>query len=250
MNYTHKRAHKRRGGTSAYKRRRGPQSRAIIIARPGYSRVVGNYGRFSPAGGEMKWFNQLIATVTLGVTGNSIKNSINLVDQGNAEDNMIGRKITIKSIQFRGRFELPSDSNGVLANLTSSDNYRVMLILDKQANGTSPSWNTVFQSDSAADLFGYNNLENSTRFTIIKEWSGNVTAEALNNDAMSAFASPLTTQHFKWFKKVNIPIEMGVQAGGSRVVGEVKSNNLFLIGVSEFGQIVIKGNTRIRYTDA
>ena len=48
-----------------------------------------------------------------------------------------------------------------------------------------------------------------------------------------------------------IPIEMATQAGGSRSLGEVMSNNVFMIGTSTpSDSITARINARIRFTDA
>ena len=70
--------------------------------------------------------------------------------------------------------------------------------------------------------------------------------------AGTAYVVPTGRAIGKWWKKLDIEIEMGPQAGGSRAITEVKSNNLLLAGFSAAGNVASKilADVRIRYTDS
>jgi hypothetical protein len=242
-------------GTSAYhaslargrKRARGPTHyRPAKKQRSnGYTRRSGFYGRFSGKSPELKFMDSTATSTALAATGTVNSTSINLVDQGNGESQMIGRKIVIKSILVRATLQLPSTTNATLANIAGGDTYRIVVVLDKQANGAGPTIANVFED---TDIRTMNDLENSQRFTIIKEWKGTLQRD-VNHDGTNYMAGDVD-RYIKWYKKCNVPIEFAPMSGGSRVIGEVKSNNIGILGFSGSGAMTFTFRCRIRYADA
>jgi hypothetical protein len=242
-------------GTSAYhaslargrKRARGPTHyRAAKKQRSnGYTRRSGFYGRFAGTRNELKFFDSVASSTALAATGTVNSTSINLIDQGNGESQMIGRKVVIKSILLRANLVLPQSSNATLASVAGGDTYRIVMVLDKQANGAAPTVAALFED---TDIRTMNDLENSQRFTIIKEWKGSLNGE-INHDGAIYFRGD-KDRYIKWYKKCSIPIEFAPMGGGSRVIGEVKSNNVAILGFSASGTMSFTFRVRIRYSDA
>lgn len=170
---------------------------------------------------------------TLGTPGLSL----NAVDVGIKPFQMVGRKITIKSIE--ARFMLALEDTPSASNV-----YRLFLVLDKQFNGAQPTWTDIIRQSTA---FGMRELDNQNRFQIIKEWNGNLDAQIIN--VMTSNSEPVK-QYFHWYKKCNIDIEFAEQAGGNRTQTEIKSNNLSVWGASDSGVVNYQGTWRIRFTDA
>lgn len=183
----------------------------------------------------------------MGTAGTIASTSINLVDQGNAENQMIGRKIIIKSIELHIRLQSARDSDGVVTNVVNAHNYRFMLVLDRQCNGAAATWANIFDD---ANYLTFKNVENSQRFRVIKEWKGAINTELDYADTPALYITGNKQVWIKWYKRCNYPIEFAPMAGGSRVIGEVKSNNLLLVSVSDTGAIAMVGKARIRYTDS
>ncbi len=225
----------------------------IVVPRPirqrarpvGRARLGGYYGRMGVGGTEQKFFDTNVTGTALGVAGTVLSPSLNLVDTGNGESDVIGRKMTITSIFIRGIFFIPTITAASIASIQGSEVYRMALCLDKQANGGAGTIALMYQ-DTAITTF--NNLENSQRFTVLKEWKGNLN-RTINHDGTNYFTGD-TERGFKWYKKCNLPIEFGVQAGGSRVIGEVRSNNLVMFGFSSVGQAQVLFRVRIRFSDS
>lgn len=212
----------------------------------------GYYGRFAGvkrrgAKVEMKFFDTVNAGSAMATAGTIINPSINLVKQGNKENEMIGKSITVRSIMYRFELVLPGDSDGTMAGNISSDIYRVILVQDKQCNGAAATIALLLEQ---ANVYGFNNLENDKRFKILKEWKGQLTAPGVNWDGTN-WVSPQTIRYFKLYRKCYIPIEMAPEASaGTRAITEIKSNNIFLCGLTALGAITFLGNCRIRYTDS
>lgn len=226
----------KRGFDSTQFKRKEPATKIKKIQRPLYVKPI-NYTKL-----EKKFFDTIEpGTITLPIVGGPVGipgASINLVSQGNTENTMIGRKMTIKSIETR--FMLQLQKNQII----TSNIFKLALVLDKQANGVSATSNLVYEQPSA---FGFRNLDQQKRFQVLKEWNGDITADT-NNPTLGNTQD--TKQYFHWFKKCNIEIEFSPQVGMNRDITEVKSNNLLLLGYSDTGLIQFTGNFRIKYTDA
>lgn len=234
--------------------RKGPRSSTYRMSsstvpyRTGRTRTAGFYGRYSGSTApEKKFFDVKHAAVTLTTGGVVTDQSLNLIDQGNDECQMIGRKVVIKSFMIRGIMRFPQQTNAVIGSVNAADTCRFALVLDKQCNGATATVALMYQN---TDIWTFNNLENSSRFSILKEWKMNIGSSLNFNDDANVYFSGDVERQFKYFKKCNIPLEFGIQSGGSRVITEVKSNNLFLIGFSHDGKISVEYRTRIRYADA
>lgn len=226
------------GRPRQYKRLNTPRSRfPIPRAIPGYTSTTGYYGRYRPGSGEKKFFD---TTVTANTTtpGAVMAPSINLVAGGTGESQRIGRKMTIKSIHFRGHAILAA---GTVAT-AAAESCRMLLVLDKQNNGA---------GYAAADLLNatvtdrsFLNLSNSQRFVILKDWYFSMSAVNTNGATPVNFTQLMKI--LKYNKKCNIPIEF---ATAGATLADVRSNNLsvFLIGTDTSISILMQ--SRIRYTD-
>lgn len=220
------------------------------------------YGRFTPSvrGGalsnaEMKYFDNVYAAVGLTAAG-VVLGSINLVNQGTAPNNALGRKIVIKSVECRGEVQMNQSSAVVvpgvapygIQNVPLDANYRFMLVLDTQANGALPVPTDLL----TGSLYSFRDLSNTSRFRVLKEWVGgfNSMFSPFENGGTSvAWVSSSNSRPFKWYKKCNIEIEYAAMAGGTRNINEVKSNNLFIIGYADFTNVILTMHTRIRFYD-
>jgi len=147
----------------------------------GKYRQSGNYGRFG-ADGEMKFIDNLMAENLVSVSGELRPTttsdvctpavaqlqtgSLNQIAQGDQTYQRNGRKVNIRKIFARLVVRLPETT--VAAD--TFDVYRVMLILDKQANGAVTTVADVLgftgQTVSASSFM---NLENSHRYRVLAD---------------------------------------------------------------------------------
>ena len=150
-----------------YKVKHVPISAMVV---PGYTRRAGYY-RSSRYTGEKKFFDTTLAFTAMQGSGTVLNNSLNLIDQGNGENEMIGRKAVVKSIQLKGRIRMPRHQNPTLGNMLDGGIYRMYLVLDKQANGAAATVSDVFQQTDPNGMF---EIANKDRFSIVKKWEGSV----------------------------------------------------------------------------
>ncbi len=208
------------------------KSRMMPSVVAGVTRQSGFYGRFGK-GGELKFFDTLLGATAFATAGVVFSPSLNLIPQGITESTRVGRKCTIKKINMMGFLLLNSGT------AVTSETYRVMLVVDKQANGAAATVLDVLQT---ADEKSFNNLANTSRFQVLKNWYGSMNKTA---DIGTNINSRIQT--FKFNKKCEIPIEFDATSGA---ITTIKSNNIFLIGLSSVGTTLsLSHNTRVRFSD-
>jgi len=88
---------------------------------------------------------------------------------GSQNYNRIGRKINMKSLQFRGMI-----AAATVATAADDQLCRIVIVYDKQSNGAAPTWANVVQSQSIAGTTSSAtsdmvNLDNRDRFTIVRD---------------------------------------------------------------------------------
>lgn len=220
-----------------------------------------------------RWVNMVDATVyDTAVPPNTwiTNQSCNLIASGSGSSERIGRKITVKSVTFD--YTLNPDIRLAVAPpriAGISFTYRLMLVLDKQCNGTTasaqelltvvPYTNTVPNSQSSPVINWLMNIANTQRFQILKTWSGRIATNTVEFDQANAadYAQNYTSYRIHGYKKVNFPVEYG---GPDPSLANIKSNNLFVCmcwtgfdtggGAVYNNYFTVQGVARIRYTDA
>lgn len=245
-----------------YSRNKRRKTSSSFYGKPvrGYYRRSGYYGRFRRRGlinrrgystvalPEKKYFDSATVSGTVSNTGTILQTSINLVSQGNAPNQMIGRKIVIKRISARIICNLANAANATLSNLNGGEQMRLMMILDKQANGAAPAVTDILDGTNWMDFF---KLENSKRFQLLKEWEFDFQQDIGHNDtATDVYFTGKQKMSAKWSKKCNYTIEFASNAG-TRVITDVKSNNILWVGVTNISStsITMDLKTRIRFYD-
>ncbi len=239
---------------SGYKRKR--------TFRRGYDRVGGFYGRARKRRRfpriEKKFYDAIFADAS--IAGNwqfpaatragpeGATNTLNDIPQGVTESTRIGRKCTITNIYMRLNFEfLQNDIATLGAALTASETIRIVIVWDKQVNGTAAPITQLFDTDT---YNSFRNLANNKRFRILydKTYSWNTGAigggDGTNNDS----SRMRNSYQVKIAKKCFIPIEFDSTTGA---VSEMRSNNLSLwIGSKEGSRMAMTSSTcRLRYID-
>lgn len=109
--------------------------------------------------------NSFVAVPSATHTPNLI--CINRCAQGTDHFNRIGNQITVTAIHIRGCITTPVSQAGVT---TYSNCVRVILFTDRQANGSYPAINDVFELNATIDpAIAFNNLTYRSRFRILAE---------------------------------------------------------------------------------
>lgn len=220
-----------------------PATRATTLIRRsprlrGFARTGGVYGRFQPSGVESKY-----ADISLNIAGVTNVNSwgftsINQIPVSDGPSGRIGRSITLTSIQLLYNLDVHhSESNVVYL--------RLMVVLDKQANGAAPAYVDLMNANSA---LAYRNLDNADRFVVLHDKFTRYTPSALASAGTMRFSGPT---FINVFRKCNIPIVFDNTATTGALT-TIRSNNVFVIGYLYGAQTALndfKGTLRVRYRD-
>ncbi len=202
-------------------------------------RISGYYGRYNVPvikRGEFKFHDVAMDDANISTTGTILQDSVNLIAQGTTESTRIGRKCNIRNIHWR--YTIQKDAESVLGG---DDVVRVILYLDKQANGAAAAVLDILET---ADYQSFYNLANSNRFRILmdKTWDMNAHAGGGNGTAVDSFAFSRSTQ---FRKNCNIPIEFSSTTGA---LTEIRSNNIGVLTISERASTNFESNMRLRFT--
>ncbi len=207
---------------------------------PGVDRTGGFYGRYSGRDSELK-FHDVDLDDAVVAAGGAITETINIIGQGVTESTRVGRKCTIKSVNWKFRVSLPEvDAQGTP---TSGDTIRVILYIDKQANGAAAAITDVLES---ADWQSFRNLSNSGRFNVLMDKTYDVNYLTLASDGAGVVSSANVNREKSFYKKCNIPIEFNSTTGA---MGEIRSNNLGVLLISAAGVGGLVSKFRLRFSD-
>lgn len=194
---------------------------------------------------EKKWFDTTIAATTMDSAGTILSSSINLIDEGNGVSEMAGRKVIITRIQMRATLVNVNDAD-TIGNLNNTSKYRLIIALDRQCNGASP---TVLGLLTSANINSFNNLSQSRRYKIMKDECGVISSEILYNTSTTSPTAATKKQDVYVYLKCWLPIMFSEQQGANRVIGEVISNNLWVMGFSDNSNITVAYTCRVRFQD-
>lgn len=233
---------------SAYKRSSNSSYRRPF--RKGYDYSGGYYGKFRSGksalhkGGPIeKKFHQVAVADTAITTVGAVYTSLNIIAQGTTQSTRIGRKVTVKKVQFHGYIYLPVNTNPNLMH----EQVRMIWFIDKQANGAMPAVTQILDTD---DVDSFYNLANIDRFVIVKDKVYSLQSPSHSVLAGPVYATGETSIYIKMNKKCNVDIYWDSTTGA---ITECRSNNFGLMTVSRSGtatSTVFHGIFRMRYTDA
>jgi len=210
-------------------------TQAVVV--PGYTRTGGAYARAK--NNEVKYKDTSVGAATISTTLVRWADSINIVAQGDGQNERIGHKICLKKAMFRLRVNLLNQASATPSGAT----LRILIVLDKQCNGAVAA---VADIITDADVYGFNNLDNTDRFVILKDkW---VTV----NPMTFASTGPTNALNEK-FVKINIPLNIPINYNATASTGALatqRSNNILVCAAStSVNNVSLTGTYRIRYTD-
>lgn len=260
-----------------------------VAKRVGYTRAVGNYGRFRGVSKpELKWFDCPFEQTDASVSPNGIiqdsgsvlfltpggSGSLNLIGAGSGASQRIGRKVLLRHLESHIRIMFKTQS----VTLSASDRSigvrcRWVVLIDHQCNGTAVSAKAteVFASPSSvalgsgdttiANSFSPRNLANSKRFTLLHDRVYTWTPKCIQTQYSNATPSVPSAATFvveggtmcKNFSTVlNTPVEFD-SSGGVPAITNVRSNNLVSFVMIDpyftLDDVRVDGIHRVRYSD-
>ncbi len=234
----------RRYGSYSYGKGKGKVSGQYQMSSSnrGYLRTGGYYGRFAN-GGEMK-FHDVDLDDAVVASGGTITDTVNIIAQGSTESQRIGRKCAIKSINWRYTITLPEAD--AVADPISSDTVRVIMYIDKQANGAAAAVTDILES---ADYQSFNNLANTGRFRTICDNLHTINYLTLASDGAGVVSSSGVQRNYSMYKKCNLPLEFDNSFTDGRLT-TIRSNNIGVLIISVNGIAGFFSKIRLRFSDS
>lgn len=175
-------------------------------------------------------------------------NALNAMAQGPAEDERLGKRIVVKSIQVTGIVERVGGSD-VAATVKTGAEIFLAIVLDTQSNGATINSEDVWTNPSASTNMAVGllrNMEQIKRFKIIKHWKFRLPVQAGFWDGGVQIRDSV---HHRWhtYKKVNIPILFKNNAAAG--IANIVDNSLHLVGFTTDNSSIYKYeyNSRIRF---
>jgi len=231
------------------KARRGTissQARAITaIAKMAKGPSVlrtGGYSFKSQGGMELNFVDTNVALAAgVGSTSGYLQ-LLNGTLTGSNNNQRIGRRIDMKSIEFR--FSVNNMAQSVMRGV------RFSIVLDKQANGAQCNITDIWNQGEPTAL---RNISNKARFTVL--WDSTLLCLIGNDTNTGGAVNSLTNTSkmtFQFYKKIGINTQYNV--GSSGAIGDIQTNALYFTAQSDCAEadkgtksIVIEGNFRIRF---
>lgn len=190
---------------------------------------------------ELKFHDLDIDDAVIAAGVNNL-GSLNLIAQGVTESERIGRNCVVRSVFGRWEITLPLST----ASSGTSDVVRVILVLDKQANGANGGASGATGLLETNDFQSFNNLANKSRFRVLMDRTYSIESKAGGGDGTTEdYGEAVLTDTI--FKKCNIKIELDAAAG---VITEVRSNNIMLFVSSRSGLAGFGSKWRLRFSDS
>ncbi len=206
---------------------------------PGRDRIGGFYGRFHGEDAELK-FLDVNSTATFAMVG-AIQNSLCQIAQGVGENQRVGRKCTVKSIDWRWEIALAAQDAVAVAN--TGDAIRVIIFVDKQANGAGAGVTDILETASWQSFY---NLANQMRFVILLDELVSLNQNTLASDGAGVVSTTGMVRDYKWHHECDIPLEFSSTTG---TLSEIRSNNIGLLKISALGVAQLNSKFRLRFAD-
>lgn len=154
------------------------------------------------------------------------------IPQNTSQSGRIGKTIHVKDLFVRYELGIAAGAAAV-----GSDIVRVMIIKDKQCNGTSPA---ILDILNQATVDSFNKLENKYRFQVLYDETHSLNAPG--GDGTNTVRQILQCRASKNLK--NMPMEY---SGVTGAIGEVRSNNIFMLTIAKYGSATFSCKWRARY---
>lgn len=218
-----------------YRRR----SRRRTRYRRGYDRTGGYYGMGGGLQKELKFWDLSPLDAEIAIAGTIVQSSCNLIPQNTTESGRLGRKCIIKQIMFKYNILKPKATDP----LFGSDTIRVVMYLDKQANGAAATVTDILEGNNFLE---FNNLANRGRFKILYNKVHKINGNAYGGDVAGG-EQPTIEVNGSFYKKCHIPLEF---SGTTGVLTEIKSNNIGLMLLSRNGtntKVSFQSRIRLRF---
>jgi len=187
------------------------------------------------AASELKFHDGSISVAPVTSTGTIAEDSLLTIASGTGESERVGRKLSILRIRMRYLIEMNAQS----AAAAAAEAIRVIVYLDKQANGAAATVADIMEAD---DLKSYENRTNRDRFELLydRQHVIETSGAVLTTSTVALSQGFVDLQAGKHF--LPIPVEYSSTSG---VITEMTSKNVGVLLLADAGDRV-DWNARFR----
>jgi len=227
------------GGRKLTYRPSAPVPGSYRAMAPSLART-GGYSFRASGGTELNFKDTSIASLSISTT--PTLTLLNGMAQGTTASTRIGRRIGIKSIEWR--FNCATSTN------TTWTSNRYMLVLDKQANAAAPAFTDIYDSANPSTL---RNISNMQRFQVLFDSQEFIMIGDNGGSGVSDYDCDILATAHRGYLKVNIPVQYNVGVAGT--VGDIQTNALYFVTIGNATTSITDVDTqpgavvRIRYSD-
>lgn len=193
----------------------------------------GYYGPWSRlGGGELKTIDT--GTINDSLAPTAVCTLINGVAVGTDYNTRDGRRIRMKHLTLK--FAVYNSG----ASSSNPDVCRIMIVLDRQANGTVATSAQMLQTNT---VFSPMNLDNRDRFLVLKDIM-------IGTEGATFSGGYVATGNSKsYVRKVFVPLNrMTTYSGTAATIGSISTNALYLVyNAQNSNQTSITYNSRVRF---
>lgn len=187
---------------------------------------------------EKKFFDST-DTITVPTAGD-VNASLNLITEGNGDNDRVGRKIVADKLYIKGKLEL--------AGQTDPDNacsvVRVIVYIDKQSNGATAAVTDILAS---ASWKAYRNLTNVERFVILHDETIEMAASAGGWYGSGLGGSFCNVKCFNWGLDCRqTPLLFDASTGA---ITDLTSANIGVLAISSKATVGLDYTARLRFWD-
>jgi hypothetical protein len=172
---------------------------------------------------------------------------LNGIAQGDDQDQRIGRVTYLKSIHLKGRVVFAAAFTAGVAPITHK--VRLLLVLDKQANGASITASNVLSDPGATgmDVEAHYKPENVSRFTILRDFTLDEGVNAGFYDG-SQLGKTATVRSFSIDHTFKSPLKV-VHVGATDTFGTITTNQIHLIALADNTSSQLRYVSRVHFYD-
>lgn len=168
--------------------------------------------------------------------------TLNDIGEGTSNQNRIGRQVILESLHMRYYIKL--NSNTASGFVPASDAVRVLIYLDKQANGAAAIPLDLLSIDN---FLSFNEIDNSGRFVTLGEIIEDMNVLAITQNGVGNYSAADAYKTGEWHRNVRIPIDFSGPLG---LLSNISSFNIGVLIISlRDTETRFRGKVRVRFTD-
>jgi len=168
------------------------------------------------------------------------------IAQGDSDTTRTGNHLTMTNISIHGEVWMVATTAINVSDTAFNDDVRVMIVYDKQANGTALT--SIGDLLTTANINSFRNMDTLERFIVLKDKKVKIGCTGSFTSGVQAMRFSTGRTLFKFNKKVALPVDYG-GATTTGAIAEIKTGALYCIVISENANASCDLWSRVKYLD-